>query len=35
MNDICSICSDSLKTCYSHKLSCNHSFHYECLQKKF
>ena len=35
MNDICSICGDSLKTCYSHKLSCNHSFHYECLQKSF
>ena len=33
MNEICSICGDSIKSCFSHKLSCNHTFHYECLQK--
>ena len=35
MNEICSICGDPIKSCFSHKLSCNHTFHYECLQKSF
>ena len=35
MNEICSICGDSLNSCYPQTLACNHTFHYECLQKSF
>ena len=29
----CSICGDELSIKYKHTLKCNHTFHYECLQK--
>ena len=31
----CSICGLELKEACVHKLPCNHTFHYECLQKSF
>ena len=31
----CAICGISLKDKYTHTLSCNHKFHYECLLKTF
>ena len=33
--DLCSICYDPLHKQFSHTLSCNHTFHYECLYKSF
>jgi hypothetical protein len=35
MEEVCSICGDSLKKHYCQKLKCNHGFHYECLMKSF
>ena len=35
MEEVCSICGDSLKKHYCQKLKCNHEFHYECLMKSF
>ena len=35
MDEACSICGDNLKLHYSHKLECDHIFHYECLLKSF
>jgi len=35
MEEACSICGDNLKLHYSHKLECDHIFHYECLLKSF
>jgi hypothetical protein len=34
-NEECGICGVDLKDKYSHKLNCNHKFHYECLMKSF
>ena len=31
----CGICGSDLNDKYSHKLTCNHEFHYECLIKSF
>ena len=31
----CCICGDSLDEAYTHKLKCNHVFHYECLLLSF
>ena len=31
----CGICGLEIKDKYSHKLICNHKFHYECLMKSF
>ena len=31
----CAICGSPLSESYTHKLSCGHSFHYECLLKSF
>ena len=31
----CSICGDLLSTKFPIKLSCNHSYHYECIMKAF
>ena len=31
----CSICGDLLSTKFPIKLSCNHSYHYECIMKTF
>ena len=31
----CCICGDSLDQAYTHKLKCNHVFHYECLLLSF
>ena len=31
----CGICGLSLNDKYSYKMSCNHTFHYECLMKTF
>jgi hypothetical protein len=31
----CAICGLPLNKNYSHKLNCNHEFHYECLVKTF
>ena len=35
MSVVCSICGDDLCNQYSHKLSCGHEFHYDCLMKSF
>ena len=35
MDDICEICGDLKKDKYVQTLSCNHCFHYECIQKTF
>ena len=32
-DETCNICGDLLKDGYSIKTDCNHTFHYECLQK--
>jgi len=34
-NEECSICGLDINEKYSYKLSCNHTFHYECLLKTF
>ena len=34
-NDECSICGDTDKYKYKIKLSCGHSYHYECIMKTF
>jgi hypothetical protein len=34
-NEDCDICGISLNKGYTHELSCNHKFHYECLVKTF
>ena len=31
----CDICGDPHKLKYVHKLSCGHTYHYECIQKTF
>ena len=31
----CAICGIPLNEKYTHNLSCNHKFHYECLLKTF
>tara|TARA_B100001123_G_scaffold411195_1_gene507157 strand:- start:81 stop:452 length:372 start_codon:yes stop_codon:yes gene_type:complete len=31
----CSICGDLLSTKFTIKLSCNHTYHYECIMKTF
>ena len=31
----CGICGSDLNDKYTHKLTCNHIFHYECLMKSF
>tara|TARA_B100000963_G_scaffold312085_1_gene289340 strand:- start:221 stop:598 length:378 start_codon:yes stop_codon:yes gene_type:complete len=31
----CSICGLELNEKYTHELSCNHKFHYECLMKTY
>jgi len=35
MTEDCGICGLDLKEKYSHKLNCNHEYHYECLMKSF
>ena len=32
-DETCNICGDLLKDSYTIKTICNHTFHYECLQK--
>lgn len=34
-NSFCAICQEPLSTKKTHKLNCNHVFHYECLYKSF
>ena len=31
----CAICGESMQCKFTHNLKCNHTFHYECLQKTF
>ena len=31
----CDICGESHKLKFVHTLQCNHSYHYECIQKSF
>ena len=35
MSEECSICGLDLDDKYTHRLKCNHVFHYECLVKTF
>ena len=35
MSEECGICGSELNDKYSHKLNCNHEYHYECLMKSF
>jgi len=32
---LCNICGDDLSKHFIHTTDCNHTFHYECLQKSF
>ena len=33
--DTCSICGDLMSDKFTHKLTCGHEYHYECLLKSF
>jgi len=34
-DELCNICGDKLSDKYTISLNCNHTYHYECIQKTF